>query len=181
MLPLIAKYKETEIKFNLPQSWEDITLYQYIELSKWDRKDLIQLFAVITGIDYDVFFNCESEGINDLLLTNLEFLKEPLDLEALPLPKEIEIDGKKLEVPQDITQKTFGQKISLQLYLAEAVKNEKSKIDCLAFAIALYFFPEIAQDKYNEDEAKKIIPLIEKCKLVEAYPIGSFFLNKFLE
>ena len=181
MIPLKAIHKDKEISFSIPQAWDELTLKQFIDLQRWDREDLITMLSVITGLEYDVLFASETSGIEELILQNLQWMRTPLDFESLPVPKEIMIDGKNFDVPQDIKEKTFGQKISLQLYLADAAKEGKFEIDCVAFALAVYFQPQINENKYNEDEAKKLLPIIEQCRFIDAYPVANFFLSKFLE
>ena len=181
MIPLKAIHKNTEIPFSVPQSWNEITLRQFLFLKEWDKKNFIKLISILCNIDYDILFNSRDIDIDNKIIPLLQWVKDPVNVKTLSLPKEITIDGKQYPVPEDIKTKTLGQKITLQLFLADAQTNNKDTSDCISYALAIYFQPEITGKDFNDEEAKKIIPLIEDCKMFEAYPVGTFFLTNFLK
>ena len=180
MIPFKAIYKETEISFSIPQSFEELTLKQLCLLNEWDKKDITKLLSILCNIEHDIIFNSSSLDIEDKIIPLLSWMKEPHDFENLILPKHITIDGKQYQVPKDIMVKTLGQKISLQLFLAKAQVERRRKVDCIPFALAIYFQPEITNTSFSEDRAKELIPIIEQCKMLEAYPTGDFFLSRFI-
>src|SRR3990167_447436 len=181
MIPFKAKYKDSEIFFGVPTSYNELTLKQLVQLNEWDKKDIIKLIAILCNIDYDVLFNSRMLDIDTQILPLLEWVKEPRNYQQLLVPKQITIDGKQYDVPADIAVKTLGQKISLQLHLAQEQKENKDVIDCIPFALAVYFQPEVTGRDYSEDEAIKLIPAIMNCKMLEAYPVGNFFLTNFIK
>ena len=181
MIPFKAKYKDSEISFGVPTSYNELTLKQLVQLNEWDKKDIIKLIAILCSIEYDVLFNSRMLDIDTQILPLLDWLKKPQNFQQLIVPKYITIAEKHYDVPTDISVKTLGQKISLQLHLAQAQNDKKATIDCIPFALAVYFQPEITGNDYSEDEAIKLIPEIMNCKMFEAYPAGNFFLNKFIK
>ncbi len=47
--------------------------------------------------------------------------------------------------------------------------------------IAIYLQPYITDERYERQKAEDIIPEILKMRIVEAYPIATFFLLKYVE
>lgn len=181
MVPFKAIFKEEVISFSVPQSYNELTLRQLIALNKWDKKDIVAMISILCNVDYDVLFNSRCADIDQQIFPLLSWANQTHDFKHLILPKQITIGEKKYDVPNDISVKTLGQKISLQLYLARAYEEGLSNVECIPFALAIYFQPEVTGEKFDEDKAKQLIPIMEQCKMMEAYPVGDFFLRQFIK
>src|SRR6476620_8037259 len=115
-------------KFELPQSWEEITLAQLIAWEKESKRVKIESFQggeinfckqleIITGVPAITWFNCTEISVDEKLLPLLEWMQVPMnprEFEQLPIPESLTIAGKQIEVTKDIDLKTFGQKITFQ-------------------------------------------------------------------
>jgi len=182
MIPFKAIAHNQEYSFNVPTSWDEITLKQWLQLhNEWNHKDIIKLIAILTGLDRDTIFNTIDIDIDEKIYPHLKFIFNKIEPSKLPVPEYITIDGKTLTVPKDVTIKCLGQKLSLQNYTALAAGQDKKQRDCYAYAIAIYMFQEITSKTFDEDEAIKLIPIIENCKFIEAYPVGTFFFNSYMK
>ena len=88
------------------------------------------------------------------------------------------IDGKVYNPPTGQGYFCFGQKIALQKKLVEVIQATNDSSDCIAFALALYYQPEITGTKMDLEAAHLLTDKCLECKMEEAYPVASFFLQK---
>lgn len=176
MIPLLLG----EQKFNLPISWEEITIKQWLDLREIDFTDICSILAVLTGIDRDIWFSStEVSDIEQNVIPQLEFLADPIDLTKVPLPKTVTIGGKQIEVPTDIGLKTYGQKIIFQREMLKyADAGGDFKIEFMPRALAIYLCPE---EKFTDAAAIEYQKEVEQMKVVEAYPVACFFLSRLLK
>jgi len=175
MIPLTLGEK----KFNLPSDWNDITVKQWLDLRSIDFTDICAILAVLTGIEREMWFtSTEISGIEEIILPQLQFLADPIDLTKIELQKFVTISGKEVEVPKDIGLKTYGQKIIFQQEMLKySATDGNFKIEFMPRAIAIYMCPE----PFTDIKAFEYEKEIERMKVVEAYPLASFFLSSLLK
>lgn len=175
MIPLLLG----EQKFNLPTDWNELTISQWLTLREIDFTDICSILAVLTGIDRDTWFSStEFSTIEERVIPHLEFLTNPIDLEKIPLPKNVTISGKTIDVPTDIGLKTYGQKIIFQKEMLKHIDpNGDFKIEFMPRALSIYLCPE----PFTDEAAKKYQTEVEQMKVVEAYPVACFFLSRLLK
>ncbi len=195
MIPFTATYKKTTISFEIPQSYEEITLGQYIDRLKWDGEDLLNLVGTMTGLKDEVIRNTDHENVMEQIVSRLGWLSTPpaffktipddgTDKKSketgveLPVPDKIRIgDYTDYLVPKDIRAETFGQKISLQVHLKMSQKDKLSLIETIPYALAIYFQPIMENRSYDEERAIRLIPKMLEINLLDAYSVGCFFLH----
>lgn len=165
--------------YSFPISWDEVSLRQYMELRNCSN-DYVKLLSIIIGAPYEVLFNARTLDIDEKIEPFIKFLQSPLNVEKLKTPNEIMIKGIVYQVPKDLGQHSFGQKITLQNRIAECVQLKKDPIECMPFAIAMYFQPMITGGHFKTEETEKLLDTILDLPIVKVYPIGSFFLMKYL-
>lgn len=180
------------LKFSIPSSWEESTLRQMIQWREEAKKGEIAFckqLEIMTGVPESDWLNCSAINVDTLLLPNLEWMKEPLSesyLASLPVPETVIINGKEIAIVKDIDLKTFGQKITMQTQMAKyAVKDGENitgfELSFFPIAIAIYLL-EIDPPRipFSDVKAFAFATECELLPLKDAFPLASFFLQRFL-
>jgi hypothetical protein len=163
-----------DISFELPQDYGELTLKQFYELRKPD-KDLLDLLSILSGLSRDIWEQAKDFNIDVKIAPYLVWMERMVDLKSFILEDHLKIGNKICKRPTDLRSQSFGQKIALEKHYYK-VGND---LDCMPYALALYFQPIYFEGKYNSEQVDELLPLIMECKLGQAYPIASFFLNSY--
>lgn len=177
MIPITINKQD----YLLPDTWDEISMAQYIELYR-HRENLneARLLSIFTGIDYGQVINFDLAMFESHIMPYMAAFDEEIKFyESVPAEK-ITVNGKTINVPQDIKLKTLGQKIMLQQRITMADKAQEDLMYLIPFAIATYIQTELSGGKYDDKEAEALIPHILKVPVTIAYPIGNFFLTRFI-
>lgn len=174
------KIKELERECTLPNKWQDITLGQFIALPKVDA-DIVKILSVLTGVEYATIAKLNEFDLDDKVMPFLEFMKEPLTDANIPKHKTIKIKGVDYEIPTNLQGKyTLGQKINLQKRMIQAMNEDKSTINAVAYAVACYYQPIIDSAPADNDRAEELEKEILNCSVTEAYCVADFFFKKLI-
>lgn len=185
------------LKFDLPGSWQEITLGQMI---LWEQEcksglpSFTKQLEILTGIPETDWMNCTILSIDQMLMPHMDWLNEPLqesDFTSLEVPEKVTIEGKEYAVPKDLDLKTFGQKITFQSQMGEnVIRNEAEEItgfktEFFPTAIAIYLCPsqidpEDGKLKWKDVTAFEFAEKVKALPLFEAWPIATFFLHRFI-
>ncbi len=162
-------------KVSAPGSWEEVTVAQYMALvSSWDRKDVVQAFAILTGQSFRKLTESTSFGLENRILASMEWILDAPNWDAMTCPSAVEIEGKMVEVPVELDKLTLGQKMEAMRKMSQAKNLE----ECVAFVCAVYLQPERDSGKFNLDSAKELEKVIEGLPIVVFHPIAVFFFEK---
>lgn len=190
MTPFSLKDKanNTSLDFNLPSSWQEITLAQMIAWEASARKGRLTFtrqLEIFTGIPEATWNNCSIMSLDTMLAPYLDWLKEPLDEASFKdVPQSVVIDGQVMPVSKDIELKTYGQYITFKTEMSNHMKLkakgdiESIGLDFFPMAIAIYLYPEKVWDD------TKVAAFADKVKhlpLLQAHPLATFFFLKFLQ
>lgn len=184
MIKFNIEYKEKGKKKKsdayLPTKWADVSLRQYLEISRGVGGQF-QLLEILTGIDRIIWEKVVTKDIDQKLAPLLAFLAEPLKPEKLKFPKYLDVGNDfHYKVPEDLDLETFGQRALLQDAMVDTVvRQKKNLLEIMPYALALYFQPIIDDDDFSEKRANELIDQMEGISCVEAYPVASFFLKKY--
>ncbi len=168
-------------KFNLPGSYHELTVKQWFGLHEIDVEDVTGLLELLTGIPKATWLYTRQIDIVDQILPNLKWLRDPIDLKNLPVPKKIIFNGAEIKTPTDLRLETNGQKITFQQQMIPFIDEAGNiSINFLPIGIAIYLCPKPAPDQYKTfdlmTEVEKLIPEVEKLFITDAYPLIAFFL-----
>lgn len=179
MIPI----KINNIPCNLPTSWDDVTLRQYLDYYQLGETNSIpDILAAVTGVSPSIWANVDYQSVNDLIMyrdgkkwkSHLDWMKEKQNFERLEIPKWLTIKEMSYRVPDELSEATFAQHISVTNII-------NSEGDCtLRFAdiLAIFFYPIINDCEYDEDEALEMAPMFYDCKWVDVCPIANFFFQQ---
>lgn len=180
MIPI----KIDSISAQLPSSWDEVTLGQYIEMAKHsDELSIIRLLSILSGVDYIVLMNVNSETFDDRIVDHMVFIREPINVHELPAVDSLTINGKTYPLP-DPSKCTIGQKLGLESQIRIGQDMNTLHADLVATAVAIYMQPLIDVAPYNDERIEPIRNMILELPLKQVYPAGSFFfewLGKVLE
>lgn len=172
--------KIADIKTNIPTSWDEITLGQYIDLVNYkDDLGVIRLLSIVSGVSYNVLLNIDSDKFDERILDTMEFIKEPINIHDFKDSDEIKINGKVIKVPNPSTQ-TIGQKLLMQSKVRIAQGNNTMHAELVCDAVAIYLQPLIDGTEFDDSRIEEIKRIVYSLPLVDVYPVGSFFLRGWL-
>ena len=176
---IIISEDET-ITATIPETWQEITVAQFVRLEtdRWDGKDAIQLLGILSGVNVKKLDNLEGKQatkLYDVLTEALAFVAgDPPDFEALSIKNKFNLNGRDLDVPNDLEMERIGQKI----LLANLMQNDNMTKQ-IPQALAIYFQPIYDKvEKFDRKRIPVIVDHINRTPIIEAYPIVSFFFQK---
>jgi len=175
---IIISEDET-ITATIPETWQEITVAQFVRLEtdRWDGKDAIQLLGILSGVNVKKLDNLEGKQatkLYDVLTEALAFVAgDPPDFEALSIKNKFNLNGRDLDVPNDLEMERIGQKI----LLANLMQNDNMTKQ-IPQALAIYFQPIYDKvEKFDRKRIPVIVDHINRTPIIEAYPIVSFFFG----
>lgn len=137
MVKLNLTIDEEVKEFEIPNSWNDVTIENFQGLSKLQKAGLNQLeFSValvglLTEIDSDTLDLMDLESFNEILKV-LEFAKEPIE----PTQKDsIVIDGIEYFIKKDFDKLNLGEMTTLNI-LSEKYKDNID--DCIPDMLCVF-------------------------------------------
>ncbi len=169
-----------------PTSYEQISVRTYLQImEEWDDKeDLIKLFCIITGFDYDRLNNAKfQEGYEQEIFRGIAWIyQEKIEWDKL-VPKEfLIIDDKEIKIPEDIGDESIGQKISI---MQAASEEDVSELQLIPDVLSIYLDPHfneydkpLEERKFNKKRAIEFREKILDLPILECYPLAFFFLNR---
>lgn len=175
-------FKINNQPFLIPSGWHELTLDQYVRLrNEFTGSNTDVLLEILSGLSKEMCYNASLEDVELLVIPALQWMEERLAVESLPVPEKINIEGVGYDIISDIGKKTYGQKIALQKAMEDCIAETGDLINCLTFAIAVYYYPIVTKEIFNEDEAREFAKIIGKLKLTEAYPVADFFFSSLIK
>lgn len=90
MFKFTANFIDEDKEISLPESWEDVTYTQYIDLVNRDDKKWITRLSILTGLEVDIIGQLPTHVV-DMFINIISFMADQSDLEkANVIPKEYE-------------------------------------------------------------------------------------------
>ena len=116
MIDLKIEIDDEVMEFNIPESWAEVTVEQYIDSLKIDRDNLkeidimIELLGVFCDVDRDIVEQMPYDKFNELILV-LSFTNEPIKEE---LADSVMVGEEEYFLKKDFTSLTMGEIISVE-------------------------------------------------------------------
>lgn len=169
------KDKKRGVNIDCPACWSDVTLEHY-HLIKSAGDDKYAALSAICKQPIEVVKRFDEGSINKIILFT-KFLSD-INMDLWKLPTSVNIGGVEVVTNIDIRQKTFGQKILLELEL----KKCENYVAMLQNIIEIYFQPLLTKKNYNVDlrneTRKNIFNTLSVC---DAYAIASNYSAQLVE
>jgi hypothetical protein len=147
-----------------------------------EEPNVFLLLEILTGVEEETWQQVVAGDIEDQVTKLILFLQETPKLGELPVPKFVEISGKRLEVPTSIHDEAWGQIVYLRSVANKFMKEETPDlIELIPHAAATYLFKEFYGEAIDSKKMRAFVELIKDAPLLEIDPIGRFFFTKFSE
>ncbi len=174
MIGFKIKTDKEILKIFAPASWREITLEQLIKLeSDWDRKNILKLFSIITGLDVELLANSNQSKLEDTMLAVCAFAFDQPAWDTLPRPEYIQIGDDLYKTPDSIDRKLLGQKILLSQLV---IKNSEDLVKIMPRTIAIYM--QLVIDKrYDAERIDAVEKLVLKSSAMDCYGLAKFFFQ----
>lgn len=164
----------------VPESWDDITLKQFIEMQKFYEEHNVEDSSQVTFKDLlHIMINKDIDFINQLpiefvekIIDKLDFLQEPLKCDE---PTNcIELNGEKYTVHTENQLKT-GEYIAAET----AIKADKYNLAAI-LGILCRKEGELYDSKFENEVLSDRIAMFENVSVVKVLPIVNFFLSLWI-
>lgn len=168
-----------ERDLDLPNCWEMVTTAQYIQIiTEWDKKDLVKLFSIISGIEYKTLSKTYDPELESALLTATKFVyeQEPT-FKTAKLPTHLNIGGKMVKAPTDIGGLSIGQSIHVRREMDTAGTYD----ELIPYTVAIFMQPEVDGIDFDFDRAMMLEQDIKTMPITETYPLGFFLLSPLMK
>lgn len=129
MTELIIETDNDTFKYNVPESWEEITVDKYIQLIGVVETDnkyeyLKTILFILTGIPEDIFYQIPGTNFS-ILLDQIRFLEEDVNGDY---KDSIQLNGTEYFIKKDFDQMNTGEIISIET-ITNNLKNPEFVID----------------------------------------------------
>lgn len=170
---------DDEVKeYSLPESWDDVTIEEFIKIFSFDRNDLtpielsVKVINILTGIDEETILMIDVDNFNKINET-IKFTGK----DVVPVNCEyVELNGEKYYLKSDFSQLTMGEVISIEILLQSADGNLFKVMDKL-LCIFLRKKKENGKLETFKGEFMNRADLFKTTPISKVYNIFSFFLD----
>lgn len=172
--------------YKCPQKWEEVTTRQYFQFDAWRERggSPVELLVIFTGIPLDTWLNAPADEVEPHYSQFLWTLKRP-DITALPMPKAVEIDGVKYDVPKTLKSEPYGITLALSQAVDLAVPtpaegeelNTEGVVMLVPYAVALVMEHRVSGKLFDEKRAKDFEEKINQLAALEVLPVGFTYLK----
>jgi len=161
-----------------PDSWATTSTAHYQNLMReWDGKDLVKLFAILTGENLQTIANSHDLALEEALLMATNFIYiEPQTFKNAPTPKQFIYKKQFITFPKQVEGFSIGQSILIRQRLDEV----KTYDELISYALAVYLQPKIDGGDFDSDRVDEIEDEILKMPITETYALGFFLLNPLM-
>lgn len=172
----MIKFKVNGKPVSIASSWDDLTMKQFLALSK-PGNDTHAVLSILTGIDVDTFKKATIIGLEDVLIA-LNFSNTPAKFDVLPekigpfkLPinhkGQFNIQFESLGQFEDMRSDMKGVENTLQL-------SERYPKFCARY------LQKIRDGEYNPEKAEQMVEQVLEMPAKEVIVVGSFFYLKLM-
>lgn len=186
----MLKLQSKEIRrepIDIPESVEELTLGQFIELRKISPEDHISVLSIVGNVPlediYGIRFTKNFVSRLSILLQPLNesidrYMSEGNSVERFKVPAYVKIMDKAIKVPEDIFKYAYWSTRKGAMMVAEAVQSDGliDMTDRYPELIAHYLYCPYTEMKYDEKRANEFIEIINMLPLTVAIPLGNFIV-----
>jgi hypothetical protein len=172
MRKVIFKSRGEKIRAEIPETWEEVTVKQFMSLELAENP--IEILAGVMNVDLQ-FLQETRTDLSPVMVPLLElFNNKPPEFKAKA--SGFIFQGKKVTFPRDINNMMFGQVLQINQLLEEGVNKNLVKIAGIALQ-------PVIDGEFKEENQERISRLFELLPILEVFPELFFFaqrLRKYL-
>ena len=125
MIKVNLEIDDEQVSFDLPSSWEEVTIGDFVKLFSFDREGMSVMTMVIKSIS--VLGNVDEDKLYMIPINDFERIAKQMDFlnkEMVPTKEDfVEIDGERYYIKFDFQNFTMGEVISIETILNKADNN----------------------------------------------------------
>jgi hypothetical protein len=166
-------------KLTLPNCWAELSTGKYQQIVKdWDRKDVVQLFSILSGTEYKVLHDTKDPELESRLYESTRFLyEESPTFKEEPLKPYFFFQDKTIRIQKDVTALSIGQSVLVRQRMDEA----KTFDELISITLAVYLQPLIDESDFDPFRAFDLEEKILAMPITETYPLGFFLLRPLMK
>lgn len=184
----MQKFSAASLSFSLPESWQEITLGQFLLITNPEASDdPAFIISTLSGVPQSELRTQRGPlfEVTPVVLEHLDFISSTVPSVTEVLPETITIEGVTYPLPNDLgAEATLGQMWDIELVL-RTFQKEGKPIDPPALAniiLPVFLWPILTDKPYKDryESADELWPLIEKVSCIDGLAITGFFLRSSL-
>lgn len=179
------------MKIVVPTSWSEVTLRQFIEISKVpelgfsDEDASLRVLSILTGVDDTDLMNLDISYLKKITLTASFVGKE---VPKYKLPVSIKIKGNRYEVNYSTNKLIAGEYIDLQDYIKKGANENLNNIIAIYLKPVNFFrfrkrncYKKNPNGEYIQtlESRNKTAELILDLTMDKIFPMSAFFLKNW--
>lgn len=178
MVKVTLEIDDEDIEFNVPESWEEVTVSQFCKMFSFNREELnpieiaVKVLHIFTGVDEELLMMMNYEDFNSLVQV-ISFTNDEVDARV---DEYVEIEGEKYYIKSDYSSLTMGEVITIEIMLNESQGNIFKVMDKL-----LCVFLRKKKDNGKLESFKGTFmerrELFGKASIISVYGLFVFFLS----
>jgi hypothetical protein len=178
MIKVNVEIDDEVMEYTLPESWDDVTIDEFVKIFSFDRNDLtpielsVKVINILTGIDEEIILMIDVDTFNTLN----ELLKFTAKDVVAVNSEYVELDGDKYYLKSDFSKLTMGEIISVETLLQSADGNLFKVMDKL-LCVFLRKKKQNGKLETFKGEFMDRTELFRKAPISKVYNIFSFFLD----
>ena len=161
------KHEGREVNATLPDSWNDLTVKQFLDLNK--KLTPLEVLASLSNLNLSFIENTNSDLTPAINYLNNLFAKVPPDLTKLK-KKPIIFEGKTIKVPKNLNFTRFGQKSLIK----GLIESEETVENMVSEVFAIYLQP-VLDGKFDSKRLPAIEKQVLKMSITAVFPWVTFF------
>lgn len=180
MISFKIKHEGKTHRLKMPSNWDEVTVSQFIRIEQAPeiKGNYLKLLSILSGLDLPIIINTKA----NLQMQTAEALRfftlSPPDWEKLDKRENFIFKGKSYKVPKNLEFERFGVKVLLQNKIDQA---KEDIVTVIPYAVSIYLQPLIDKGDFDEEKAKAYEKEFLEMRILEVFPIASFFFRKLIE
>ncbi len=164
------KHEGKEINATLPDSWNDLTVKQFISLN--DKLTPLERLSSLSNTNLSFIENTGTDLQPAIDYLNKVFAKVPPDLKKLKKGN-IRFEGKTIKPPKNLNFTRFGQKSMIK----NLIQSDNTIENMVAEVFAIYVQP-LLDGKFDSKRIEEITKQVLKMKITAVFPWVVFFFRQ---
>lgn len=177
MVTLNIEIDEQELRFDIPSSWEDVTVEKFSNIWKIDVKNLTQIEYTVkmvnhfTDIEEDILYMMSPEQFEQVAKT-IEFTS----VDVIGSKKDsIIIDGEEWFLKKDYDKLNMGEVVSLQIIMEQAKGNLSTKFAEMLCIFLRKKLPSGKLESFKNSFMEERVDIFKKASIADVNDLLLFF------
>lgn len=167
---------------SIPQSTEEVTLNQYVEIcgaNGTEGDPTMIVTAIMVNIEVDRIKGVREKDYKNMA-AYLYWMRPNLleEITTAKLKSKVNFMGSPCKYPKTIEEITIGQKLYMDGLIRRAGEEKKMNYSVFADIVAVFMMPSII-GRYDEDYLEEFKEMVLKEPAVNTVPLALFFLRGY--